>query len=68
MPNKRKKGRFKKHYTPNQRKAYWIGVGISLERHAERERFLNHPNNAIRKSAIAGYDADNHFNVSERIR
>ncbi len=57
----------KPKYSAAEKKAYWIGVGISAERHGEGNSVLNHRNNLIRKSALKGYEDDNFKDVSKKI-
>ena len=58
--NKRKK------YSAKEKRAYWIGVGISAERHGDGEKMLGHRNSKYKNSAINGYNADNHRDIVGR--
>ena len=70
MANSKRRASGKKtnrpRYSAAERKAYWIGVGISAERHGEGNSVLNHRNNSIRKSALKGYADDNLKDVSHK--
>lgn len=61
---KNKKPYKRKKYSLNERRAYWIGVGISAERHGDGDRIFSHPSEKVRKSASKGYEADNSRDVS----
>ena len=55
-------------YSNAEKQAYWVGVGISAERHNEAEMLLNSKNPKIKKSLINGYNADNYRNVSKKLK
>lgn len=54
-------------YTAVERRAYWIGVGISAERHGDSRKLLDSSNVAIRNSVRSGYEADNRRDLSSKI-
>lgn len=53
----------KQHFTTAQKKAYWMGVGISNSCHDNCD-LLDHPDPKIRASVRAGYEANNHGDKS----
>lgn len=55
-----------KRYSAAERKAYWIGVGISMANHRESSSIMNH-NSKIGRSAVAGYNDDNKKDVSGKL-
>ena len=57
----------KQKYSTAEKRAYWIGVGISAERHGDGAKILNGSSGKIRKSAQNGYEADNKKDVSLRV-
>ncbi len=57
-------GKAKRYYSSEERKAYWIGVGISAERHGDGEKVLDSRSTKIRNSVRKGYEADNHKDLS----
>lgn len=59
-----KRKSFKK-YSVNERRAYWVGVGICAERYGDGDRLLNHSDSLLRQSFRNGYEDDNHNNISE---
>ena len=54
----------KKFFTLAERRAYWIGVGISAERHDDGRKLLDCSSSAIRSSVRKGYEDDSHKDVS----
>ena len=52
-------------FTTAQRRAYWMGVGISNAVHDQRD-LLDHPDPRIRESVQAGYEANNRGDVSHK--
>lgn len=57
-----------KRFSRKEIQAYWVGVGISAERHNESEKLLNSKNPRIRQSMYSGYNADNYKDVSKKFR
>lgn len=70
MSNK-KRGNFKgkkgKFYSVDERRAYWVGVGISAQRHGDGEKLLDSSNSLLRRSLLRGYEDDNHRDVSSKL-
>lgn len=67
MANKKLPKKTKPKYTAAQRRAYWIGVGISAERHGDGDKVLDSSNIAVRNSARNGYSDDNHKDLSSKL-
>lgn len=61
MPKKKRS-----KYSYKQKRAYWIGVGISMERHGDGYKALENSNVKTRKSVISGYEADNYHDAGCR--
>lgn len=58
----------KKKHSLDERRAYWIGVGISSAYHKEADNLLNSSNPKIQKAIRKGYQADNVKDVSRKFR
>lgn len=54
-------------YSLQEKRAYWIGVGISAARHGDADVLLNSSNSDVRNSARSGYEADNRRDLSTKI-
>lgn len=57
-----------KRFSLKEIQAYWVGVGISSERHKESGRLLDSNNSKIKNSVRSGYNADNYKDVSKKFR
>ncbi len=68
MPKYRKRtGKSKrKRYSSAEKRAYWVGVGISLGRFGDSAVVLDNSNLKIQKSARNGYTADNHGDIGRK--
>ncbi len=53
----------RKWFTSKERKAYLIGIGISLAVHGDAKKALEHSNPQVRRSVQSGYEADNRRNA-----
>lgn len=63
---KKKKSKQKK-YSLNERRAYWVGVGVCAERHGDSEKYLKSADSKIAQSFYNGYEADNHKSLAEKL-
>ena len=66
--SKKKYIKKKKYYSLNERRAYWIGVGICSAYMKEADKLLNSSNPKIQKSIRKGYHDDNYNDVSKKFR
>ena len=57
----------KQKYSIAEKRAYWIGVGISAERHGDGAKILNKSSDKIRKSSQNGYEADNKKDIALKV-
>jgi hypothetical protein len=66
--NNLNKSRKKSYFSARERQAYWVGVGISAQRHGDAEKLIESSNAKYRRSIQRGYNADNHNDVSSIFR
>lgn len=53
-----------RRFSRNEIRSYWIGVGVSAERHGDADELLESRNAKIRNSARKGYEEDNRKDLS----
>lgn len=61
------KKKWRRHFSSAERKAYWMGVGISAQIHGDGDKVRNCSNERLRKSIQAGYNADNYHDASGKL-
>lgn len=66
MAKFKKSYRNKPKYSAAEKRAYWIGAGISAAVHGDSDKILRHKNPKIARSARKGYEDDNHKDISSK--
>ncbi len=66
MAKFKKSNRKKPKFSSGEKRAYWIGVGISTALHGESDKILGHKNAKIARSAQKGYEDDNRRDISSK--
>ncbi len=54
-------------FSAAERKAYWMGVGISAQVHGDGQKMMECSNARLRRSIQAGYEADNRKDLSRTL-